>query len=186
MAKWRRATLAMTLLVRLTRVSGGVRRWTIPVKSRLGMRREKKRVLHRSNVQPCPSLTASGCVATSISMAPRPRGRAARRPPQRRSIAHDHRLERRGPRPSGRRFWVRRQGTFTLLDPDPADYPAEFLFTNDLKWIVREQKIGSGTSTLYLYRLASNGHIPARFRQQRIANSVRRVPTFRCDLQCQD
>jgi hypothetical protein len=81
---------------------------------------------------------------------------------------------------------VRRQGTFTLLDPEPADYPAEFLFTNDLKWIVREQKIGSGTSTLYLYRLASNGHIPARFRQQRIANSVRRVPTFRCDLQCQD
>jgi len=81
---------------------------------------------------------------------------------------------------------VRRQGTFTLLDPEPADYPAEFLFTNDLKWIVREQKIGSGTSTLYLYRLASNGNIPARFRQQRIANSVRRVPTFRCDLQCQD
>ena len=61
---------------------------------------------------------------------------------------------------------MRRQGTFTLLDPEPADYPAEFLFTNDLKWIVREQKIGSGTSTLYLYRLASNGHIPARFRQQ--------------------
>src|SRR5579871_4953962 len=50
-------------------------------------------------------------------------------------------------------FWVRRQGSFTLLDPRPADYPADFLFTNDLKWIVRLQKIGSGTSTLYLYRL---------------------------------
>src|SRR5262245_11832329 len=36
-------------------------------------------------------------------------------------------------------FWVRRPGTFTLLDPEPADYPAEFSFTNNLKWIVREQ-----------------------------------------------
>jgi hypothetical protein len=42
-------------------------------------------------------------------------------------------------------FWVRRQGTFTLLDPEPAGYPADFIFTNDLKWIVRVQKIGSGT-----------------------------------------
>jgi hypothetical protein len=58
-------------------------------------------------------------------------------------------------------FWVRRQGTFTLLDPDPADYPAGFLFTNDLKWIVREQKIGAGESTLYLYRLAAHGHVAA-------------------------
>src|SRR5690242_14644330 len=45
-------------------------------------------------------------------------------------------------------FWVRRQGTFTLLDAEPADYPADFLFANDLKWIVRLQKIGSGESTL--------------------------------------
>src|SRR5215470_11124683 len=58
-------------------------------------------------------------------------------------------------------FWVRRQGTFTLLDPEPADYPADFLFTNDLKWIVREQKIGSGESTLYLYRLVPHGYVPA-------------------------
>jgi hypothetical protein len=58
-------------------------------------------------------------------------------------------------------FWVRRRGTFTLLDPEPADYPAGFLFTNDLKWIVHEQKIGSGTSTLYLYRLAPLGNAPA-------------------------
>ncbi len=56
---------------------------------------------------------------------------------------------------------MRRQGTFTLLDPEPADYPAGFLFTHDLKWIVREQKIGSGTSTLYLYRLAPHGNAPA-------------------------
>jgi hypothetical protein len=58
-------------------------------------------------------------------------------------------------------FWVRRHGTFKLLDPEPADYPAAFHFTNDLKWIVREQKIGSGTSTLYLYRLAPHGYVPA-------------------------
>jgi len=57
-------------------------------------------------------------------------------------------------------FWVRRQAAFTLLDPEPADYPAGFLFTNDLKWIVREQKTGSGESTLYLYRLAPHGNAP--------------------------
>jgi len=58
-------------------------------------------------------------------------------------------------------FWVRRQGTLTLLDPEPAEYPADFLFTNDLKWIVRVQKTGSGESTLYLYRLAPDGYVPA-------------------------
>ena len=58
-------------------------------------------------------------------------------------------------------FWVRRQGTFTQLDPEPADYPADFIFTKDLKWIVREQKTGSGESTLYLYRLAPLGYVPA-------------------------
>jgi len=55
---------------------------------------------------------------------------------------------------------VRRQGTFTLLDPEPADYPAGFRFTRDLKWIVRGQKTGSGESTLYLYRLAPHGDAP--------------------------
>jgi hypothetical protein len=58
-------------------------------------------------------------------------------------------------------FWMRRQGTFTLLDPETAGYPAEFLFTNDLKRIVREQKTGSGEATLYLYRLAPRGDIRA-------------------------
>src|SRR5215510_2872337 len=28
-------------------------------------------------------------------------------------------------------FWLRREGTFTLLDPEPADYPAGFRFTYD-------------------------------------------------------
>jgi hypothetical protein len=49
-------------------------------------------------------------------------------------------------------FWTRREGTLNLLDPEPADYPAGFRFTNDLKWLVRMQKTGSGESTLYLYR----------------------------------
>src|SRR5262252_9998657 len=40
-------------------------------------------------------------------------------------------------------FWVRRQGAFTLLDSELADYPAGFRFTNDLKWLVRMQKTGS-------------------------------------------
>ena len=55
-------------------------------------------------------------------------------------------------------FWARWQDTFTLLDPEPALYGAHFLFTNDQKWIVREQKIGSGTSTLHLYRLTPQGY----------------------------
>jgi hypothetical protein len=54
-------------------------------------------------------------------------------------------------------FWVRQQGAFTLLDPEPADYPADFIFTSDLKWIVRVQKIGSGTATLHLYHLTPQG-----------------------------
>ncbi len=54
--------------------------------------------------------------------------------------------------------WLRRQGTFTQLDPEPAGYPADFIFTNDMKWIVRAQKIGSGTSTLHLYRLEGKGY----------------------------
>jgi hypothetical protein len=55
-------------------------------------------------------------------------------------------------------FWVRRQGTFTQLDSELADYPADFVFTNDLNWMIRVQKIGSGTSTLHLYRLTPQGY----------------------------
>jgi len=58
-------------------------------------------------------------------------------------------------------FWVRREGTFTLLDPEPADYPAGFRFTLDSKWVVRMQKTGAGESTLYLYRLTPQGFVPA-------------------------
>jgi len=58
-------------------------------------------------------------------------------------------------------FWVRRQGEFTLLDPEPALYPADFIFTDDLGWIVHVQKIGSGTMTLHLYRLTPQGYVRA-------------------------
>ncbi|MGV7219431.1 hypothetical protein [Bradyrhizobium sp. UFLA05-112] len=58
-------------------------------------------------------------------------------------------------------FWARRQGAFTLLDAEPAGYPADFLFTNDVNWIVRLQKTGSGESMLYLYRLAPDGYVSA-------------------------
>ncbi len=58
-------------------------------------------------------------------------------------------------------FWARWQGTFRLLEPEQPDYPAEFLFTNDLKWLVRIQKTGSDELTLYLYRLDPHGYVPA-------------------------
>jgi len=56
-------------------------------------------------------------------------------------------------------FWMRRQATFTLLDPELADYPAAFIFTGDLKRIVRLQKTGSGEQTLYLYRVTPQGTV---------------------------
>lgn len=58
-------------------------------------------------------------------------------------------------------FWVRWHGALSQLDPTPAGYPAHFIFTNDLKWIVREQKTGSGESELHLYRLTPRGYVRA-------------------------
>ncbi len=58
-------------------------------------------------------------------------------------------------------FWVRGEGKFTLLDPETSEYPAYFRFTNDLKWIVRVQKTGSGEQTLYLYHLTPQGYVRA-------------------------
>jgi hypothetical protein len=54
-------------------------------------------------------------------------------------------------------FWMRREGAFMLLDTDPG-YSANFIFINDQNWIIREQKIGSGTSTLHLYHLTPQGY----------------------------
>ena len=58
-------------------------------------------------------------------------------------------------------FWARRQGTFTQLDPKPAGYAAHFIFSNDLNWIVREQKTGSGEADLHLYRFTPQGYVRA-------------------------
>ena len=58
-------------------------------------------------------------------------------------------------------FWVRRQDELKLLDPEPAGYPADFIFTADLNWIIRIQKIGSGTETLHLYHLTPQGYVRA-------------------------
>jgi hypothetical protein len=58
-------------------------------------------------------------------------------------------------------FWARWQDTFRLLEPEQPDYSAEFLFANDLKWLVRIQKTGSDELTLYLYRLDPHGYVPA-------------------------
>lgn len=55
-------------------------------------------------------------------------------------------------------FFARLEGAFTQLDSEPAGYPAHFIFTNDLKWIVREQKTGSGESDLHLSRLTPQGY----------------------------
>lgn len=58
-------------------------------------------------------------------------------------------------------FWVRRNGVQTRLAAEPAGYPAKFIFTDDLKWIIRAQKLGSGTATLHLYRLTPRGYVRA-------------------------
>lgn len=58
-------------------------------------------------------------------------------------------------------FWARRKDTFTQLGPQQDNYPAGFIFTNDLKWIVRSQKTGSGEMSLYLYRLTPQGYVAA-------------------------
>src|ERR1700742_5283489 len=57
-------------------------------------------------------------------------------------------------------FWMRRDGALTLLDTDPG-YAADFTFIYDQNWIVRDQKIGSGTSTLHLYHLTPQGYVRA-------------------------
>ena len=55
--------------------------------------------------------------------------------------------------------WVRAKDSkdkATLLKPDQ-DYPAGFRFSNDLHYLVRMQKTGSGEATMYLYRLGKDG-----------------------------
>lgn len=58
-------------------------------------------------------------------------------------------------------FWVRRADTFSFLAPEQENYPADFRFTNDGRWLVRMQKTGSGELTSYLYKLGPSGFVSA-------------------------
>jgi hypothetical protein len=59
-------------------------------------------------------------------------------------------------------FWARRSDTQSLLNTDEdADYPADFRFTNDCRFVARTQKTGSGEASLYLYKFGDNGFVSA-------------------------
>jgi hypothetical protein len=59
-------------------------------------------------------------------------------------------------------FWARRGDTQSLLNTDEdADYPADFRFTNDCRFVARMQKTGSGEASLYLYKFNDNGFVSA-------------------------
>jgi hypothetical protein len=59
-------------------------------------------------------------------------------------------------------FWTRHGDVQTLLNKDAdADSPAGFRFTNDSRWLVRQQKTGSGESSLYLYKLDGEAFVSA-------------------------
>lgn len=61
-------------------------------------------------------------------------------------------------------FWARRGKTLTMLPPEQPDYAAGFRFTRNSQWLVRMQKTGAGEQSLYLYRLALQGFVPATAR----------------------
>ena len=58
-------------------------------------------------------------------------------------------------------FWARRSNSMTLLGPEQEDYPADFRFTRDSRWLVRMQKTGSGEGSLFLYKLGLQGFVAA-------------------------
>ena len=58
-------------------------------------------------------------------------------------------------------FWARRSDSMTLLVPEQEDYPADFRFTRDSRWIVRLQKTGSGEGSMFLYKLGAEGFVAA-------------------------
>jgi hypothetical protein len=58
-------------------------------------------------------------------------------------------------------FWARRSDSMTLLGPEQEDYPADFRFTGDSRWLVRMQKTGSGEGSLFLYKLGPQGFVAA-------------------------
>ena len=58
-------------------------------------------------------------------------------------------------------FWARRSDSMILLGPQQDDYPADFHFTPDSRWLVRTQKTGSGETSLFLYKLGPKGFAAA-------------------------
>jgi hypothetical protein len=58
-------------------------------------------------------------------------------------------------------FWARRNDKLSFLGPEQPDYSASFRFTNDSRFLVRLQKIGSGEAELYLYKLDPDGFVGA-------------------------
>lgn len=58
-------------------------------------------------------------------------------------------------------FWARRSDSMTLLGPEQQDYPADFRFTRDSRWLVRLQKTGSGEGSMFLYKLGPQGFVAA-------------------------
>jgi hypothetical protein len=57
-------------------------------------------------------------------------------------------------------FWVRRGESQSLL-AEADDYPADFSFTNDSRFVTRMQKTGSGEASLYLYKLSGDAFVSA-------------------------
>ncbi len=56
--------------------------------------------------------------------------------------------------------WARKGDQMTELKPEQG-YGAGFRFTNDSQWLVRMQKIGSGTQDLFLYHVENGAFVSA-------------------------
>jgi hypothetical protein len=57
-------------------------------------------------------------------------------------------------------FTDRSKAEATLVaQPKWYPWPANYQISPDERWIIRDQKTGSGENALFLYRLAPNGHL---------------------------
>ena len=86
-------------------------------------------------------------------------------------------------------FWARRSDSFVMLPPEQEDYPADFRFTRDSRWLVRLQKTGSGEGSMFLYKLGAEGFVAAikkpfsdlawdYFYKQRESRKIRKKPEY--------
>jgi hypothetical protein len=90
-------------------------------------------------------------------------------------------------------FWARRSDSMTLLGPEQPDYPADFRFTRDSRWLVRLQKTGSGEGSMFLYRLGPAGFVAGTkkpfsdlawnyFYSQRASRKIRKKPEYHINV----